>query len=397
MIDCYASQPQYVEHLAPIWRALPDDLRGTFMASGMAAHRATQLGVRLGQLRRERGVAPLTLVASYMDEQYVRPRPVVLVEHGAGQSYGHDGAHHPAYPGGKSRDAVCLFVCPNEATARRWWDMYPDTPTAVVGCPYLDPWHGDGKRETIVRNDPPLVVFSFHWDCPVVSESRSAFTHYMEELKRLAKMTPEERGFQMAGHAHPRATDVMAFWRKWDVRYMDRFAEVLDYADMFVADNTSCLFEFASTGRPVVVLNAPWYRRDVHHGQRFWEWADVGVQVGDPEYLLGGTRLALHHDTWAQRRQAVVEQVYAYTDGHAAERAVAAIVSTYDEGHWRAWREQRLGHDPFAAHGSPVLNGHRALIVRRLRSLGRPLEADLAERLQHASQDDLQRILDSLG
>lgn len=405
-IDAFASQPQYVEHIAPIWRGLPDEMRGTFQATGLAGHRANQLGLQLGVLHRDRNAAtPLTIVASYLDEMYVRPRPVVLVEHGAGQSYGHDatGGHHPAYPGGSSRDAVCLFLCPNESTAQRWRDMYPDTPTAVVGCPYLDPWHQSERLHEVGGYQKlPVVVFSFHWDCAVVPECGSAFGYYQQELVRLSKMTAEERGFHMVGHAHPRADEVKLFWRKWDVRYMDRFAEVLDYADCYVADNTSTLFEFASTGRPVVVLNCPEYRRDVEHGGRFWNWATVGHQVDDPQYLLADVRTVARGVQGPdgvrldEARRRVVEQVYAYTDGHATDRAVAAILQTYDEGHWRAWREQRVAHDPFAPTGATALTGLRALIVRKLREQDRALEADLAERLQHASEQDLQLILANL-
>lgn len=353
-IDGFASQPHLVEHLAPIWRALPDGLRGTFQAAGTAGYRAGALGIQLGQLRRERGSeAPLTLVASYMDEQYVRPRPVVLVEHGAGQSYGHDrgAAHHPSYPGGTGRGQVVLFICPSQQVADRWHDMYPDTPTAVVGCPFLDPWHDHRKRtphETL-----PLVVFTFHWECPVVPETKSAFPHYQQELVRLSKLTDEERGWQMGGHAHPRAPEIMGFWRKWGVRTFERFAEVLTYADCLVFDNTSAGFEFASTDRPVVVLNAPWYRRDVEHGGRFWEWADVGIQVDEPYDELGGLQGAIEaaladYFSRRQNRKRVVEQVYAYRDGHATERAVKAIVECYERGDWQDWRETRDGHNPFA-------------------------------------------------
>lgn len=357
-IDAFASMPHLVEHLAPIWRALPDSLRGTFQSAGMGAYRAGALGIQLGQLRRERGSeAPLTLVASYMDEQYVRPRPVVLVEHGAGQSYGHDpgAAQHPSYPGGQGRERVVLFVCPSERVAQRWRDMYPETPTAVVGCPFLDPWHlaMPIAHEDRYHGELPLVVFTFHWDCPVVPETKSAFPHYQQELVRLAKLTDEERGFRMGGHAHPRAPEIFGFWRKWDVPTFERFAEVLSYADCLVFDNTSAGFEFASTDRPVVVLNAPWYRRDVHHGGRFWEWADVGIQVDGPDDEFGGLQGAIEAaraDLWSRRqnRHRVVADVYAYTDGHATERAVKAIIECYERGDWQNWRETRDGHNPFA-------------------------------------------------
>lgn len=400
MIDAYASEPQYVTHIGPVWNALPEKLQGAFSASATAARRAAELGIATAQIRQERGTeARLTIVASYMDEQHVRPRPVVLVEHGAGQSYFHDAAHNPAYPGGRGREAVCLFICPNDSVADRWRQMYPDTPTAVVGSPFLDPWHEQQWHP--IKAQPsgslPLVVFSFHWDCVVVPECRNAFEHYKNELWRLALMTPEERGFHMGGHAHPRAQTIMGWWRGIGVRTFNNFAEVLDYADLYVADNSSTIFEFASTDRPVVVLNAPEYRRWVEHGLRFWEYADVGFQVDEPDGLVVGIKHALaDYPSRQERRREIVAKVYAYTDGHASQRAAAAIVATYEEGHWRAWREQRSAHNPFESAGGAVLDGTRVAIVRRLRELGRPLEEELAERLAGATEADLQRILAAL-
>ena len=60
---------------------------------------------------------------------------------------------------------------------------------------------------------------------------------------------------------------------------MRDFDEVMERSTLYICDNSSTLYEFASTGRPVVVLNAPWFRRDIEHGLRFWEHADVGVSV----------------------------------------------------------------------------------------------------------------------
>lgn len=402
MIDAYASQPQYVNHLVPVWRALPDELRGTFSASGQAGRRAGELGVRTGVLGRERGaVAPLTLVASHQDEQHVRPRPVVLVEHGAGQSYYHtpQADRNPAYPGGKGREGVVLFICPNESVAQRWRDMYPLTPTAVVGCPYLDPWHGAGKAEPIVRHDPPLVVFSFHWNCGIVPECGWAFEHFQSEMVRLASMTDEQRGFQMGGHAHPRAHEIGAFWRSRDVREFRNFSEVLDYADCYVVDNSSTGFEFASTDRPVVWMNSPKYRKDVDHGLRFWSHVDVGRQVDNPENLQAIVQLAVERDhggKWAALRRGLIKDVYAFTDGLASQRAAAAIVAEYEAGHWRAWRERKSAHDPFSPVGAPVLDGLRAEIVTALRDQGRSLSDVLATSMAGASEADLRVILQSV-
>jgi hypothetical protein len=69
----------------------------------------------------------------------------------------------------------------------------------------------------------------------------------------------------------------------------------------------------------VVVLNAPHYDRNVHHGLRFWDAADVGVQVDTPEELPAAIRLA-YSDPPEQhaKREVALDMVYAYrqsTDG----------------------------------------------------------------------------------
>jgi hypothetical protein len=105
------------------------------------------------------------------------------------------------------------------------------------------------------------------------------------------------------------------------------FEEVLDRADLYCCDHMSTLYEFAFTGRPVVVLNAPWYRRDVEHGLRFWEYADVGVNCDEPGDLLESIALALE-DRPEQRkaRERAVKAVFPYR-GIAARVAAQEIIS----------------------------------------------------------------------
>lgn len=409
MIDAYATLPHFVDHLAPIWLGLPDDLRGRFCATTLAASRARDKGIVPMPLVDLAGVeSPMTLVASYNDERHVRPRPTILVEHGAGQNYSpvggyRDADRNPGYPGGRGRESVCLFLCPNEATAARWSAMYPATPCEVVGAPKLDPWHGDIRFPSLkFRGDGeqllPLVVFSFHWDCQVVPECRSAFEHYRGELFRLARMSDEERGWRMGGHWHPKARDVHDWFRSVGVLIFDQFDDVLDEADLYVADNTSTLFEFASTDRPVVVLNAPWYRREVDHGGRFWRWADVGYQVDEPIDLVPVVDHALVDVESAQeQRRRIVSEVYAYTDGQATDRAVAAIVREHEAGYWRAWRASRVSHDPRGAPVVPArLDGVRADVVRLMRERGTPLTAEQAAGLHRASAADLVALAEEM-
>jgi UDP-N-acetylglucosamine:LPS N-acetylglucosamine transferase len=96
------------------------------------------------------------------------------------------------------------------------------------------------------------------------------------------------------GHGHPRIMErLLPIYDALDIEPVYDFEEVLERADCYVCDNSSTMFEFASTGRPVVVLNPPWYRREVNHGLRFWEAAGVGVNCDRPQDLAGAVATAL--------------------------------------------------------------------------------------------------------
>jgi hypothetical protein len=260
----------------------------------------------------------VALVASYGGLRRARRQGfqrIVLAQHGAGQSYGGDRRRsaHPSYPGGSDNADVGLFLVPNEHAAGRWRRAYPRTPVAVVGCPKLDTLP---KRS---GTGGPVVAVSFHFDLSLLAETRSARMHFTSALPGLA------RSYRLIGHSHPRL-DLSQFYRRMGIEYVRDFDEVCRRADVYVCDNSSTLFEFAATGRPVVVLNEPHYRRDVEHGLRFWDAADVGIQVDSPHDLAPAIRLALDDGPEQRaRREAALSLVYAYRTG-GAKRAAEAIM-----------------------------------------------------------------------
>ena len=295
MIDSIASLPQYAAHLDPVWDALSVEVRGQRL--------------RPGQPR----VSDAVLVAGFQDLQRARkagyPR-IALLEHGIGQSYGD--IRNASYPGGRHREAVGLFLSPNEHAAGRDRAAYPAARVEVVGDPRLD-------TLPALEAAPGTVAISFHWDCYVAPETRSAFPHYRDVIADLAAAVP------LIAHAHPKAPEMERFYRRLGIEFVRDFDEVCRRASVFVADNTSCLYEFASTGRPVVVLNAPWFRREREVGLRFWAAAGVGLNVGSPADLVSGVQAALI-DTEGQRRdrERALSIVYAYRSG-AAQRAATVI------------------------------------------------------------------------
>jgi hypothetical protein len=276
----YASRPHYADHLAPVVARLPTDL-------------------------------DVALVASYKDLTIARRRHsrIVLMQHGAGQSYGDE---NPAYPGGRDNEAVGLFLVPGEHPAARWRSAYPRARVEVVGLPLLDDLPSR-------KPGPVTVAVSWHWNGPRMSAS--AFPWFREAIPSIADE------FALIGHGHPRRKDLPAFYAKHGIEYVPTFEEVCERADVYVCDNSSTLFEFAATGRPVVVLNAPphVYPRDVSYGLRFWDAAPGGRQVDRLPDLLPAIRRALEHrpEDIAAREDAL-EHVYTYRGG-AAQRAADVI------------------------------------------------------------------------
>lgn len=316
MLDLVASMPHYLDHLAPVWHALPEAERGCFYVTERTLlQRATDHGVTasLGWPRSGSAV----LVAGYIDLVRTRRAGVRLAvaQHGAGQSYGTD---HPSYPGGLYHDDVEMFLVPNEHAGERWRRRYPSARVAVVGSPRLDELPPADRRTGLL----PVVALSFHNDLFIdgTPEMRSAQQHYRHVLAQL-RLGP----WHLLGHGHPRAWPRLRPWYlRSGVELVPEFDEVLRRADLYVCDNSSTLFEFASTGRPVVVLNAPWYRRTVEHGLRYWSAAGVGYQCNDPAELVSIVDLALTIDR-TDEREAALASVYAVRRGAAAAAAQALV------------------------------------------------------------------------
>lgn len=319
-VDVLATEAHFVDHLGAVYAALPPEARGSFYVSRDAEARARAIGVEPKVANG--GPQHPTLVASYGD--LVRAargtpghRKVAIMEHGAGQSYGGrpGSARHGSYAGGSGRGAASLFLHPGEHPAARDRRTYPRARVEVVGSPHLD--------TLPVREGAPgrVVAFSFHFNAPIAAEARTSYPWIFPAIAAL-------RGrFALLGHAHPRMYDaVRPRYEKLGIEPVRLFSDVCRRADVYVCDNSSTLFAFAATGRPVVVLNPPWYDRRVDHGLRFWSAAGVGVNCNDPAALADciDRALELRPDDVAAR-EAALDLVYAYRRG-AAKRAADVLV-----------------------------------------------------------------------
>jgi UDP-N-acetylglucosamine:LPS N-acetylglucosamine transferase len=114
------------------------------------------------------------------------------------------------------------------------------------------------------------------------------------------------------------------WYERKGIEVVSSFSEVLKRADLYACDNSSSLFEFAATGRPVMVLNPPFYRKTVHHGLRFWDAATVGISCDQPSEFNRTVTKALT-DQWRVEREAALDKVYSPRTG-GAELAAGYLV-----------------------------------------------------------------------
>lgn len=333
-----ARRSQFAEHLAPVWLALPEESRGPFYVwDDRTQDRAALMGVRTTRPRTDNRGRPLlprmdgrpVAVASYSDMLLARSvgAGIALAPHGIGQSYaGRPGCgDHIGSPGGLDRGDVGLFLHPGPHPAARDRARYPGARIEVVGSPRLDTL--PARRP---RMGPPVVAVSTHWcaTLPPAPELHGALLcdhhgpwHGMREA--LARLAREHR---VIGHAHPRLVDRAAaeLWEPLGVEVVRSFDEVCRRADLYVCDNSSTIYEFASTGRPVVLMDPPWYDRDVGHGLRFWSADHVGHHATDPRTLVDVVDEALEDGLRGEREDAL-DMVYAHRRD-AAERAAVALM-----------------------------------------------------------------------
>lgn len=315
MLCAYASRPHYWRHVRAVLPDVDVAVYGARFADPWSAGR--RLAARPPEHAHD-----LHVVASLDDARKAGPAPLVYVEHGAGQTYLGGARPHPSYAGG--RDAALgraeLVLVPGESSVVRWRHAYPGVDVRAVGCPKLVPWqHATAPAST--------VAVTWHWDCPLVPETRTAFWSFRPTLGLLVDRL-RAAGVRVVGHAHPRAPDaVWAEWGRLGVDVVADEADVFDQAGVLMADNTSLLYEFAALDRPVVALNAPTYRRDVDHGLRFW--SHVPGPQADRWDDAADMALRYVEDPAADRelRARVTAAVYAVDPSTGAELARSAVAT----------------------------------------------------------------------
>lgn len=327
--DFYGDYPHYIDHLAPLWLALPERHRGLFLVPNRMKEHTESLGVTAtvmtgmspAHTRRRTGPVVVAAWGSVLKWRRTR-RKIVLLNHGAGQTYL---TSHPSYSGGNHRGWVNAYLEPGPHAANALRAAGKREPIFEIGCMKLDSWHSAPVKP---RGERPKVVFSAHWDCKVTPETGTSWWEFGDAMLAL-----KDR-FDVSAHAHPSFRPVIReAAEKVGIEFIENFDDVLKVADVYVSDNSSSLYEFASTGRPVVCVNASTYRRDVHHGLRFWN-AVPGIQCDHPDDLADKIDQALAETPeMRSAREKAVMTAYVACDGKAAERGAQALIELA-----RVWR-----------------------------------------------------------
>lgn len=269
-----------------------------------------------------------------LEKHFLGVRPVIGLATSTGTLIAEGFASHnsgdpksawlPGYSasGGRNHRGVIGYIAPSQTVADRW---HPK-PAVAVGCPKMDRWYGEPRLTY------PAVCIAWHWDAARVSpEARSAFAHYQASLPQIVD-TLHHQNVAVYAHAHPRWGNTLdrEFWKAGFDAVLSSDREVFQQCSVLAMDNSSLMYEFASLGRPVVALNAPWYRREVDHGLRFWQHVP-GWQADDASEAIDLLLAAIVDPTFGQEFAVpAVAHAYEFVDGRASERAAQWITQLVD-------------------------------------------------------------------
>ena len=325
-VDFLARKAYYLDHLAPVWNAMPAEMRGTLYLTTESIDYAKRILIKPHITEyieeQECGHNPI-LTAAYGDAvraaEFDEGRPVILMEHGVGLTFG-----KPVYADGYGqRYKLAMFPVPNQHTLDKCMQELRSKPHPIIGVPKLDKWAGEFKQAHPMPAKPTIAIAFHHGDKNSrPGETGSAWEHYTDILPELAKR------YKLILHAHPIMDfELLKFYNEKmaQVEFVSDFQEVMRQADIYINDCSSTLYEFCVTGKPVIILNAPWFDKKSNWGIRFWEYTDIGIQVDDPGTLIQAIDETIQNpEACQQARRRAVEDLFPYL-GTSADRAVSEI------------------------------------------------------------------------
>jgi len=319
-----ASDRHYIDHMLPIWENLLPQYMGFFYiheslvnyvknVKNVRMYNKNSLKSDLRFFYNMSSEKIYTITATYGDLELanIGEKNLILMEHGAGQMYN---ACHPAWMRSNYNSNTVLLLATNEILAKRFKENN-NIPVEIVGCPKLDAMIFDN----CIKNDK--IAISFHYNCQILPETQTAFKYYKDIIPKVAKE------FNLLGHGHPVHWNFMEkYYKDNKIKAIKNFEQIAKQVDIYIVDNSSTLFEFAALDKPVIVLNCPAYRKDVEHGMRFWEFADIGLQVNKSEELIPTIYETINKDPQRERRIEIVKEIYPYL-GESVNRFIDVITN----------------------------------------------------------------------
>jgi ADP-heptose:LPS heptosyltransferase len=324
MLAFFANTKHYIDHLESIYKAvdtpkafiIPNSLKNYGQSKGLTDliifKSNSEFKSIFKRMYRKNKRNIKWVVVSYGNAKVVGQvaEYVILLEHGAGQSYKSKTA---SWARGKSSliKNVQLFLATNQHCHEAFISHNKGIKSEIVGCPKLDRYLEESKP---YDKKEPKICFSWHWESRDVPETRGSFFYWRDKVAELAE------NYKIAIHGHPRIQNQTKRFAKLNgIEFIPDFEDVIKTCDIYVCDNSSTLFEFAAMDKPVVVLNPPWYRKEVEHGLRFWEYADIGVQCDSPDMIAECIDKATR-DHWMirKRRNEHTEKIYPHLGGSVA-------------------------------------------------------------------------------
>lgn len=317
IINFYCSDAHYFDHIAPIWKRIPSEYKGTFFIEPQSFNKSKEYEIEVSIEKPKNG---FTLIAGYKDYCVLKNNKIIYMEHGIGHTYGFQ---HPAYAGEKGKDKVVLFLNQHFLTHQKNIKTYPKISNFIIGTPKMDQY-------PIVSSikEKPLVCISFHWnDNKNIPEMKNSFNYY----KKIIPILKDREEFDLVFHGHPKDEKVWEdYCKKNNIKKIKYLDEVLKEADIYICDNSSSMYEFAALNKPVIVLNNPEYRKSVAGHIRFWEYIP-GLEVNEPEELLPSIiRTIKNPKEFEKNRLDIINHLYPYR-GYSSQRAAEVIVNFLNE------------------------------------------------------------------
>lgn len=266
-VGYHATFTHYHRHLDPILDLLP------------------QLGVEITGLQQR-----TMLVAGVPDIAKVKTAErVILLEHGAGQTYRIGNRVYDPQGDRLPLEAVTLYLATNQRIADHMAPRLPNATIAVVGCPAVERLYWRIQQSRRRRR----ITFAVHWSSPLrVPEAGTSWPWSMDILRALiAKYGP-----RVLVHAHPRIqhrvkTDLRR--ARLDVDFEPDWDTAAALTNLLVVDNSSIIWEADAVGIPVALIDPPNWNPEADHGLRWGPEARRLPRITGPDLQgLSDARLA---------------------------------------------------------------------------------------------------------